>query len=73
MLFASAGNADTDPVACDPILWIDLVGQPVEMATEVPDPKRVIPPNTAITRDYRFNRTNLDVDDAGIITKIWCG
>lgn len=34
---------------------------------------RLIKPNTFITKDYRAGRVNLELDDAGIITKSYCG
>ena len=73
VLIAMSCNAETQPVPCDADLWSDLIGQAADAADVVPDPKRVIPPNTAVTRDYRFDRTNIDLDEGGIISRIWCG
>ncbi|MCZ4352618.1 I78 family peptidase inhibitor [Roseovarius aestuarii] len=36
-------------------------------------PHRIIPPNSAVTMDHRPDRLNVDVDDAGEITRLWCG
>ncbi|MFY9240358.1 MAG: I78 family peptidase inhibitor [Roseovarius sp.] len=36
-------------------------------------PHRVIPPNSAVTMDYRPDRLNVDLDEAGQITRFWCG
>lgn len=52
-----------------------LVGQSGEIAVmlALDHPKRVIAPGSAVTRDYRLNRINFDLDEAGHITRIWCG
>ncbi|RKQ95532.1 I78 family peptidase inhibitor [Maricaulis maris] len=34
---------------------------------------RVIHPGMPITRDYRRERLNLDLDEAGVILRPWCG
>lgn len=39
----------------------------------LPDPVRILPPNAAMTRDYRLDRTNIDLDEDGRIVRAWCG
>ncbi|GAB2500031.1 I78 family peptidase inhibitor [Arenimonas alkanexedens] len=34
---------------------------------------RVIPPDTAVTMDYREDRVNIDVDAANLVTAVRCG
>jgi hypothetical protein len=34
---------------------------------------RIIPPNSAVTMDHRPDRLNVDIDDQGTVTRIWCG
>ena len=34
---------------------------------------RLIYPDTPVTRDYRRERLNLDLSDAGVILRPWCG
>ncbi len=68
-----APAADDQMIPCDDTRWRTLIGADVAAASVIPDPKRIIPPLTAVTRDYRMNRTNVDIDDNGIITRIWCG
>jgi hypothetical protein len=36
-------------------------------------PIRVIRPNAIVTQDYRPNRLNVHVDDAGTVTRLSCG
>ncbi|WP_417242331.1 I78 family peptidase inhibitor [Celeribacter sp.] len=40
---------------------------------DLPDPVRVIAPGAMITKDYRLNRTNIDLDADGHIVRAWCG
>jgi len=52
----------------------DMVGQPVDESRDRLAPEaRIIPPNSPITQDYRPDRLNVDLDEGGIITRIWCG
>ncbi|MBY4894130.1 hypothetical protein KUL25_15340 [Rhodobacteraceae bacterium N5(2021)] len=52
-----------------------LVGQRAEIAEmlELDHPKRVIRPGTIVTRDYRVERINFDVNDTDRITRVYCG
>jgi hypothetical protein len=34
---------------------------------------RVIRPGTMVTKDYRLDRLNVDLDDKDVVTKIYCG
>ncbi|MEB8387177.1 I78 family peptidase inhibitor [Rhodobacteraceae bacterium KMM 6894] len=36
-------------------------------------PHRIIPPNSAVTMDHRPDRLNVDLDEQGVITRLWCG
>lgn len=64
---------DTD--ACGASALSARVGTPVQSHSfgEANRPHRIIRPNTAVTMDHRLERLNVDVDDKGIITRIWCG
>lgn len=66
---------DTPPVvqACDEELWTELLGRPMVEAVAIPEPKRIIPPGTAVTRDYILERTNVDLNEDDEIVRIWCG
>lgn len=39
----------------------------------LPANTRIIEPGTMVTKDYRVDRVNVDIDEAGIVTRIWCG
>ncbi|MBZ8117714.1 hypothetical protein KUD11_03525 [Roseovarius sp. LXJ103] len=41
--------------------------------TDPDRPHRIILPNSAVTMDYRADRLNVDLDEAGQITRFWCG
>ena len=61
--------------SCAPGVLTRLVGQPAS-ALEVLDLQentRVLTPGTPTTKDFRPDRTNIDINDAGIITRVWCG
>jgi len=61
--------------SCAPGVLTRLVGQPAS-ALEVVDLQentRIIHPGTPITEDHRPERVNIDINDAGIITRVWCG
>ncbi|PCH66748.1 MAG: hypothetical protein COC12_12535 [Rhodobacteraceae bacterium] len=61
-------------IACGADRVQDMVGQPVEASRDRLAPEaRIIPPNSPITQDYRPDRLNVDLDEGGIITRIWCG
>ena len=52
-----------------------LVGLPAAEVEFTQDPAalRIIPPNSAVTMDFRADRVNVDTDAKGMITRIWCG
>ncbi len=60
---------------CKAAAQADKIGTPHTYHDfSAPDrPHRIIPPNSAVTLDHRPDRLNVDVDDNGIITRIWCG
>lgn len=71
MSMAQSDDADT----CGAQGLQGLVGQSAEIAQMLvlEQPKRVIFPDTAVTRDYRLERINFDIDDAGQIVRVSCG
>lgn len=72
----STGDNSVDPNAfCGANAMGYLVGQPVEEVDldSLHGNIRLIYPDTAITRDYRRERLNLDLSEAGVILRPWCG
>jgi len=63
---------------CDFSPWVGLKMQQkmldmLKDASGNERPFRIIPPGAAVTEDYRPARVNFDLDEAGKITRIWCG
>ena len=52
-----------------------LVGQgrDVLAAMTVPAGTRVIRPGMAVTEDYGPARLNIDLNETGTVTRVWCG
>ncbi|WP_460272733.1 I78 family peptidase inhibitor [Celeribacter sp. ULVN23_4] len=40
---------------------------------DIPEPFRIVLPGMALTMDHNPKRTNIDIDDAGQIKRVWCG
>ncbi|MEQ9388387.1 I78 family peptidase inhibitor [Marinovum algicola] len=58
---------------CAPGARAGLVGEPVEAAERVPAPKRILRPGDMRTMDYLPARTNIEIDETGRITRVFCG
>ncbi len=80
----SAGNpppaAEEAPMTCDAKKASWAVGKVADDALVAKvkadtgsDRYRVIPPDTAVTMDYREDRVNIDVDKDNIVTNVRCG
>lgn len=67
------GEGDRTPSGCVEGMFADLVGQPAAAAAVVPEPKRIIRPGQPVTRDYIPSRTNVMLDENGVITRVYCG
>ena len=63
------------PYSCAEMLMLDLEGVDVATldTTVLPERRRIIPPGSAVTMDYIPDRLNLEVDETGIITRVYCG
>ncbi|WP_272003749.1 I78 family peptidase inhibitor [Roseovarius sp. ZX-A-9] len=68
---AAMDTSDT----CGAAAHADKIGTPHtdHDFTDPDHPHRIIPPNSAVTLDHRPDRLNVDVDEGGVITRIWCG
>ncbi|QYX56176.1 hypothetical protein K1T73_14070 [Roseovarius sp. SCSIO 43702] len=74
------GEDDSDATgpeqdACGASQYADRIGTDHEQYDfTAPDrPLRIIPPDSAVTLDHRPERLNVDIDEDGKITRIWCG
>ena len=65
----------TDEDLCGASGFQGLVGQSAEIAwmLELDQPVRVIPPNSAVTMDYRPDRINFELDEDDRIAVVRCG
>jgi len=67
-----AGEEDSRASACGADALQPLVGTPVG-EHDFADGTRIIPPGTAVTMDFRSDRLNVETDEGGTITRIYCG
>lgn len=52
----------------------EFVGLDVDaVQDQLPERARIIPPESAVTQDFRPDRVNVDIDEDGIVTGVWCG
>ncbi len=73
-LSACAPPAVQGESTCDAPGLSPLIGQPVSATDLVAGPDlRIVRPDTAVTMDFRPDRTNVAVDAGGIITAVTCG
>lgn len=69
------GSADKRTVSCG---FTYLIGMKPDQdvftkITMTGKAYRVLPPGSAMTMDHSHTRVNLELDDQGIIQKVWCG
>ncbi|SDX27443.1 Peptidase inhibitor I78 family protein [Ruegeria halocynthiae] len=70
----AAEDAPVDLAFCKGEPFADAIGQPVSnMRAELPERSRVLGPDDIATQDYRIDRLNVYVNDAGIIQRLTCG
>lgn len=52
-----------------------LIGEPrgALEGQDIDAPSRILPPGSAMTMDHRRDRLNVELDEAGRITRVWCG
>ena len=67
-------QAEAAVAECKAVELLDRVGQPGRgVEADLPAGSRVIEPGSIVTQDYLPQRINVDLDEAGNITRIWCG
>jgi len=64
-----------EPETCMAAEIQQYVGQPLSALNQndLPQPNRIIGPDTMVTMDFRPERLNVEHDRARIITRIYCG
>ena len=64
-----------EPQLCAADQMQSLVGDDISNHPELVRSKdlRILEPGSMVTMDYRADRMNIDTDEAGIITKVYCG
>src|SRR5690606_19521474 len=74
---APGGPARNSPDrdACGASAYFDMVGQNHAQFDFSPEnhPVRILGPNSPMTMDYQIKRLNVDIDNSGQITRVWCG
>ncbi|MGR3365540.1 MAG: I78 family peptidase inhibitor [Maritimibacter harenae] len=58
---------------CPAPAFQEFVGQPFKSTRIEWRDLRVIRPGDMVTEDYVQSRLNIDLDEDGVITRIWCG
>lgn len=63
-----------DPATCGADGYQSLVGAQLAAVSLPADlDARVIEPGMAVTMDFRASRLNIEVDEAGVIERVYCG
>ncbi|SHL40555.1 Peptidase inhibitor I78 family protein [Roseovarius litoreus] len=75
MLAGCMQETPAPPDACGAGALQTLRGQPGEALDGIAleGPVRVLPPGAMMTMDHRPERLNAELDEAGRITRLWCG
>jgi len=67
-------DAPVDLTFCKGEAFAASVGQPVStIQANLPERSRVLGRNDIATQDYRIDRLNVFVNDAGVIQRLTCG
>lgn len=71
----SGPTPDTGDDHCGASRHQNLIGTPAASIDRLQLPKgaRIIHPDTAVTQDYRTDRLNIHVDEAGHVERVACG
>ena len=72
---ATIDTPDLGEGGCDAESLGYLVGQSIDEIDTgtLPRPHRIIRPGTAVTMDYREDRTNLELDARDRVIRVYCG
>lgn len=72
---SAAGSGAGNDTSCVPPVFLRLVGRPDSAlhVLDLPENVRVIEPGMAVTQDYRADRVNIEINQARVIARVWCG
>jgi hypothetical protein len=68
-------QAPSSEAACAPEVFQRMVGKPESVlhVLDLPENVRILSPNSAATTDHRPDRINIEINAAGVISRVWCG
>lgn len=73
-LFAGGAIAGAPVAVCGANELQEFVGQNIDITKGAfPDTARILPPNSVMIQDFRPDRLNVNLDETGVIVRIWCG
>ena len=71
---AVAVDDTNEPVECNFSEWVGQSASQAEASAKATGRAyRMIAPGTPVTMDYRADRINIELNDAGTVTKVTCG
>lgn len=60
--------------ACDHAALIGMQGNTAQAELEKDGHTvRLLPPDSMMTMDFREDRVNIEMDESGTVTRVWCG
>ncbi|MEQ6203128.1 I78 family peptidase inhibitor [Sulfitobacter sp. HNIBRBA2951] len=70
---AAKAPAPNAPDTCNAAAYQTLIGSDAAQALSLPEPKRLVGPDDAVTSDFQPNRLNVALDDTDTIVGVTCG
>jgi|TARA_B110000908_G_C10222547_1_gene436128 hypothetical protein len=69
----AGGTAAAGPDTCNAAAHQGLIGMDAASSLALPEPKRLVAPNDAVTTDFNAARLNVQLNDTDNISAITCG
>lgn len=70
---STGGAAATGPDTCNAAAHQGLIGMDAASSLALPEPKRLVGPNDAVTTDFIAGRLNVQLNETDNIIAITCG
>ncbi|MGJ8597105.1 I78 family peptidase inhibitor [Sulfitobacter sp.] len=67
------GAVTTGPDTCNAAAHQGLIGMDAASSLALPEPKRLVGPNDAVTTDFNASRLNIQLNETDNIIAITCG